>query len=403
MTNEEKKQLKMLQSQLEMLEENKRQTIQSGKPKDGSIEKLDEAITDTKTLISRIDPEVIEEVEVEKNAPKSNFVISKPKKNKSKNIFEEIENEIGKTETVTEKIINATNKENQFDVIPLPSNGECYASKTDRLPIGFLTAYDENMITSPNLYRDGLVIDLLLNNKIMLEGFDSDTLCNGDVDAITLFLRVTSYGSDFPVTVKDPQTNKAFDTVVDLSKIKYKEFKLKGDEEGCFSFTLPISNDEVRFKFLTRKQTRQLEMLTKFDNKTNVVTMLNRTFDELQEALKEDEVLNDSEKKEINRLCDNVAEWGRKLTEEVDTPFSKALTNKLEMQIVSVNGNKDRNFIHDYVNDMRAKDAMELRKYISDNEPGVDFNVEIERPIEFGGGSFTTFLNWDDFIFLNIT
>jgi hypothetical protein len=47
----------------------------------------------------------------------------------------------------------------KYDIIQLPSNGQCYRNKVDRVPVAFLTAYDENIITSPNLYKDGLVID----------------------------------------------------------------------------------------------------------------------------------------------------------------------------------------------------------------------------------------------------
>lgn len=90
-----------------------------------------------------------------------------------------------------------TNNSEAYDIIPLPSNGECYASKIGRLPVAYLTAYDENLITSPNLYRDGLVIDLLLKNKIKDKTIDIDNLVSGDVDAIVLFLRATSYGEDF--------------------------------------------------------------------------------------------------------------------------------------------------------------------------------------------------------------
>ena len=39
----------------------------------------------------------------------------------------------------------------QYDIIPLPSKGECYMSKIDKLPVAYLTAADENLITSPNL------------------------------------------------------------------------------------------------------------------------------------------------------------------------------------------------------------------------------------------------------------
>ena len=51
---------------------------------------------------------------------------------------------------------------------------------------------------------------------------------------------------------------------------------------------------------------------------------------------------------------------------------------------------------------MIAKDSLELRKYIMANEPGVDFEIEIQRPESLGGGSFKTFLEWDDSVFLNL-
>ena len=51
---------------------------------------------------------------------------------------------------------------------------------------------------------------------------------------------------------------------------------------------------------------------------------------------------------------------------------------------------------------MPALDAFKLRKYISDNEPSLDFKITVERPESLGGGSFTTFLELDFSLFLNI-
>ena len=51
---------------------------------------------------------------------------------------------------------------------------------------------------------------------------------------------------------------------------------------------------------------------------------------------------------------------------------------------------------------MGAKDSLMLRRYILENEPGVNFEIEVERPESLGGGSFKTFLEWDDSVFLNI-
>ena len=73
------------------------------------------------------------------------------------------------------------------------------------------------------------------------------------------------------------------------------------------------------------------------------------------------------------------------------------------MSIVAVNGNYDRNYIAKYVKNMIAKDSLMLRRYILENEPGVDFEIEVQRPEALGGGSFKTFLEWDDNVFLNIS
>jgi hypothetical protein len=69
---------------------------------------------------------------------------------------------------------------------------------------------------------------------------------------------------------------------------------------------------------------------------------------------------------------------------------------------MSVNGNTDREFITKYVRNMVAFDAMKLRNYIGKNSPGINFDIEVQRPESLGGGSFKTFLNWDDSVFLNL-
>ena len=79
----------------------------------------------------------------------------------------------------------------QYDVIPLPSNGECYPHPIGRVPVAYLTAYDENIISSPNMYRDGKVIDVILERKILDKRIKASDLCQGDRDAIILWLRAT--------------------------------------------------------------------------------------------------------------------------------------------------------------------------------------------------------------------
>lgn len=94
----------------------------------------------------------------------------------------------------------------QYDVIPLPSNGECYSHHIGRVPVAYLTAADENIIASPNMYRDGKIIDVILERKILDKRIKVSELCQGDRDAIILWLRATGYGNDFPIVATHPDT-----------------------------------------------------------------------------------------------------------------------------------------------------------------------------------------------------
>ena len=87
----------------------------------------------------------------------------------------------------------------QYDMIPLPSKGECYAHKKSYLPVAYLTAADENLITSRNMYENGSMINTILERKILDKSIRVSDLCKGDRDAIAIWLRATAYGSEYPV------------------------------------------------------------------------------------------------------------------------------------------------------------------------------------------------------------
>lgn len=291
----------------------------------------------------------------------------------------------------------------QYDLIPLPSKGECYKMKFDKVPVGYLTAADENLITSPNLYESGSISSVLLKKKILNKDIDVDNLVAGDADAIMLFLRGTSYGSDFPITATDPKTGKKIEAMVDLSSLKYKPFSLSGDENGFFDFRLPKTKAQIKFKFLTKREERLLQKLNKKENQGIGSFDLNEAIDKIKSTLKNDDSLSDGEKNGIIDMTKKLEAWTTKLNKKGNNlPYTKSVTNTMEMQIVSVNGNNDRKFIHNFVMNMPASDSLAFRRYVYDNQPGVDFEVEVNRPESMGGGSFKCFLEWDDTIFWNI-
>ena len=94
--------------------------------------------------------------------------------------------------------------------------------------------------------------------------------------------------------------------------------------------------------------------------------------------------------------------WGENMDEEEAIKFNHTLTNRLNLLIMAVDGITDRKYINDFIKRMNVRDSSALRKYMNQNEPGIDYTIEIERPASLGGGSFKTFLQLDQFLFLNI-
>lgn len=419
LTEEQEKEIQILLANNEMLENSKKDAENRGKK--NSVKQIERAQEDVIKQINSIDPSALNKKKASstifddtdismfdmlKANEEDNRINTVSEENDSKKIDTVDEEQVmSQSETVdSEKTnFNDVDPSLQYDVIQLPSNGQCYKSKIDRVPVAYLTAYDENIITSPNLYKDGLVIDFLLKNKIVNKDINVDDLVSGDADAIILFLRATSYGPDFPIVVQDPETGEQIETSVDLTTLKPKEFKLKGDENGHFEFVTPLRKDTIKFRYLTRGQERKLKQVTELEGYGTKSHMLDRERESLLGALSNDKVLNESERKSIRAAINTMKNWSKRLSDLNDSEYTKIMTNNMQLQVVAVNGNYDKEYVRKYVNAMPARDSLALRKYINNNMPGIDFNIEIQRPESLGGGSFKTFLNWDDSVFLNIS
>ena len=419
LTEEQEKEIQILLANNEMLENSKKDAENRGKK--NSVKQIERAQEDVIKQINSIDPSALNKKKASstifddtdismfdmlKANEEDNRINTVSEENDSKKIDTVDEEQVmSQSETVdSEKTnFNDVDPSLQYDVIQLPSNGQCYKSKIDRVPVAYLTAYDENIITSPNLYKDGLVIDFLLKNKIVNKDINVDDLVSGDADAIILFLRATSYGPDFPIVVQDPETGEQIETSVDLTTLKPKEFKLKGDENGHFEFVTPLRKDTIKFRYLTRGQERKLKQVTELEGYGTKSHMLERERELLLAALSNDKVLNESERKSIRAAINTMKNWSKRLSDLNDSEYTKIMTNNMQLQVVAVNGNYDKEYVRKYVNAMPARDSLALRKYINNNMPGIDFNIEIQRPESLGGGSFKTFLNWDDSVFLNIS
>lgn len=288
-----------------------------------------------------------------------------------------------------------------YDTIKLPSKGECYKNKMKDIEVSYLTAYDENLILSPNLYKNGTFLDHILKNKIKSD-ISPDNLIQGDRDAIIIWLRATGYGNEYPITIIDDKTGKEFNTSIDLSKLKYKKFNLKGDENGYFDFTLPKTKDVIKFKFLTNGDAKKLEKLKAEEDKEIKINKFKDCTKELKDIITNTDLISDDTYESIKNSLNNIETIvNTEFNAVPETYYTHDLTNRLILSTVSINGNSNKEFIINYILNMNLKDAAAYRKYIIENEPGIDYNIKVQRPDSLGGGYIETFLRLDQFIFIN--
>lgn len=297
----------------------------------------------------------------------------------------------------------------QYDVIPLPSNGQCYKNKRSRVPVAYLTASDENLITAPNLYRDGKLLDILLKRKILDPTIDPYDLCKGDRDCIILWLRATGYGYKFPIKVADPETDKEYQTVVQLDQLKMKPFNLKGDENGWFEYRIKRMDGEegdmIKFKYLSRREEIELQSKAVMQDNDRMHIRMTENLNELsEEMVKNRDNIREDEFSKISSHIEAMKRWNENYipNSKGALDYGTQMTDAMIAQTMSVNGNEDREYISNYIRNMRARYAYDYRKYINDNEPGMDFSITINRPESLGGGSFKSFLNFNSFLFLSI-
>ena len=236
------------------------------------------------------------------------------------------------------------------DVVSLPSGGIFYPNKKKSVKIGYLTAADENILVNfdgNKTIKESIVLPLL-RNKLYESDLRPEDLLDGDVEAILIFLRNTSFGPEYKVNVVDPSTQKNFTSSIMLDELNIKKTAVKPDESGTFTVLLPKSQTTVKVKPLNMRDTVEME-----------------------------------------RILDMYPQ-GR---------VSPIITTRLQKQIVELNGSDDKGQIAKFVESMPISDSKFVRNFIFENEPRLDLTREIIAPsgervtvtVNFGVEFFRTF------------
>jgi len=234
-----------------------------------------------------------------------------------------------------------------FDLIDLPSQGLLYKNKKSSIKVEYLTAFDETILSSPNISNNGKMLDLLLDRKVKELGFDPLDLLISDRVAILIFLRTTAFGPDYTQLVVN-ENNVIEEGVIDLSSLGMKKLSVKPDENNFFDFKLPDSKKHIKFRFLTGRDEKEIDVLDKSYSEKNKDGVSNRIF------------------------------------------FT------LEKQIMSIDGVTDKIKISNLLRNLSIKESRILRKYIQEIEPGVNYETTARMP---GGASVSCFLRFNTSFF----
>jgi hypothetical protein len=228
-------------------------------------------------------------------------------------------------------------KRNNFptEVISLPSKGLLYPEdsplRSGTIELKYMTAAEEDILTTQSLIKQGVVLDKLFQ-ALIVTPIKYNDLIGADKDAIMIAARILGYGKMYDATCTCPECDKESKTSFDLNTLKEKEFDIQKAEminANEFKFILPASNREVIFKLLTHGDEKKIQLELENLKKTN------------------------------------------------KSGISKDLTTRLKYIIIAVDGNEDKKYISEFVdNELFAQDSRGLREHIKTISPGVDFNVD---------------------------
>ena len=217
------------------------------------------------------------------------------------------------------------------DDVVLPSGGMFYPNKQSTVKVKYLTAEDENILTSPELIRSGKVLDVLLENSIIDKGLSPESMLTGDRNAVLLSLRSTGYGDDYPVKMTCPKCGEDYEDTVKLSELKHKTLTVAPDSNGEFDVELPKMKAKLKFRLLNGKDEAYLT---------------------------------------------KVSERSKKIKTNVQ--FSTLLTERYLLQVMEFNDNRDKSYIKKAISSMPIFDSLFLREYMREIEPGVNLEHEFE-------------------------
>ena len=226
--------------------------------------------------------------------------------------------------------------------VELPSGGRYYHENhplhnQETIEIKYMTAKEEDILTSPSLVKKGLTVERLLRSIIIDKTIDPQHLLIGDRNAIIIASRVTGYGPEYKAQTTCPACMTQDKWEVDLSNLNINPGGVasangyevtEGENNGEYNIVVPKTKVTVTIKLLTGR-------------------------DELSIAQR--------------------AKKRKKHTQE-----ETSLVTQMKSMIVAVNGSRKESDIDKLIEFLPALDSRYIRNAYSNINPNLDMKYSFE-------------------------
>jgi len=216
------------------------------------------------------------------------------------------------------------------EIVELPSKGFFYPSdnplSAGEVQIKYMTAKEEDILTSQTLIQKGVVLDKLMES-IIVDDINVDDLLLGDKNAIMIMTRILGYGPQYNIDVTCPNCGVKNEEVIDLAKLDVREIDFDSCTQGVneFEFELPKSGRTITWRLLTHR-----------------------------------------DEHDIGIELDNLRKFQK-------SDVSNEVTTRMKYIIVSVDGDRKKGVVRKFVDEeLLSQDSYALRKAQQDYLPDID-------------------------------
>jgi len=223
------------------------------------------------------------------------------------------------------------------EFVELPSRGRHYPEGhplhgVDTVEIRFMTAKEEDILSSKTLIKQGVALERLLKSVITDKKIDPSKMLTGDRNALLIATRISGYGEEYNAKVTCPACTNINEVGYDLTTSTIIEAgdnnEVQWNAEGNMLVTLPYSGLEVEARLLTGKDEMYLSRL--------------------------------QESKRKKRLLET------------------SMQDILKTMIVSVNGDNTNDTLTQFITKVPARDIKHLREVYKNNTPNISMAHEFE-------------------------